>query len=329
MMIQSWLAWSEPLSLLIALGIDAWYGDPVALYRKVPHPIVVIGKVIAWADRQFNRESDAPRRRRDAGIALVVVLVAAALLIGAAIQVLLLAQPLGWLWVAIVMSAFIAQRSLYGHVADVARATELSGLEGGRLAVAKIVGRDPHRLDRAGVSRAAIESLAENFSDAVVAPVFWTLLLGLPGLIAYKAINTADSMIGHRSPRHQDFGWAAARLDDVVNWPAARLSALLMILGALLLPSADAPRACAVTLRDARHHRSPNAGWPEAALAGALGFALNGPRAYHGVPTDEPWTNETGRKILDVPDIWQALRLYLRACGLLGLGVAVVAVIAH
>jgi adenosylcobinamide-phosphate synthase len=328
-MIQYWLDWSEPLSLLIALLIDAWYGDPVALYRKVPHPVVVIGKVIAWADRHCNRESDAPRRRRNAGIVLVLALVAAALLLGGLIQALLLALPLGWLWLSIVMSAFIAQRSLYGHVADVARAIEVSGLEGGRLAVAKIVGRDPNRLDRGGVSRAAIESLAENFSDAVVAPVFWALLLGLPGLIAYKAINTADSMIGHRSPRHRDFGWAAARLDDAVNWPAARFSALLMALGALLLPGGDATEACAVTARDARRHRSPNAGWPEAALAGALGFALNGPRAYHGVPTEEPWTNETGRKVLDAPDIWQALRLYLRACLLMGVGVAAVAVIAH
>jgi adenosylcobinamide-phosphate synthase len=328
-MIQYWLDWSEPLSLLIALWFDAWYGDPVALYRKVPHPVVVIGTVIAWADRHCNRESDAPRRRRNAGIALVVVLVVAAGLIGGLIQALLLALPLGWLWLSIVMSAFIAQRSLYGHVADVARAIEVSGLEGGRLAVAKIVGRDPNRLDRGGVSRAAIESLAENFSDAVVAPVFWAVALGLPGLIAYKAINTADSMIGHRSPRHRDFGWAAARLDDVVNWPAARLSALLMVLGALLLPGADAAEALAVTARDARRHRSPNAGWPEAALAGALGFALNGPRAYHGVPTEEPWTNEPGRKVLDAPDIWQALRLYLRACLLMGVGVAAVAFIAH
>jgi adenosylcobinamide-phosphate synthase len=328
-MLQSWLAWSEPLSLLIALAIDAWYGDPVALYRKLPHPVVVIGNAIGWADRRFNRDGDAPLRRRNAGVVLVIVLVAAALAVGAGIQALLLALPLGWLWLGIAMSALIAQRSLYGHVADVARAIEVSGLEGGRLAVAKIVGRDPNRLDRAGVSRAAIESLAENFSDAVVAPVFWTALLGLPGLVAYKAINTADSMIGHRSPRHQDFGWAAARLDDVVNFPAARLSALLMILGALLLPGADGPRALAVTLRDARNHRSPNAGWPEAALAGALGFALNGPRAYHGVPTDEPWTNESGRRILDAPDIWQGLRLYLRACLLLGIGVAALAVIAH
>jgi adenosylcobinamide-phosphate synthase len=328
-MLQSWLDWSEPLALLIALGIDAWYGDPVALYRKVPHPVVVFGKVIAWADARFNRESDTPRRRRNAGIALTIALVVCALLVGGTIQALLLCLPLGWLWLGVVMSAFIAQRSLYGHVADVARAIEVSGLEGGRLAVAKIVGRDPNRLDRGGVSRAAIESLAENFSDAVVAPAFWALLLGLPGLIAYKAINTADSMVGHRSPRHRDFGWAAARLDDVVNWPAARLSALLMALGAFLLPGGDGSQAFAATVRDARRHRSPNAGWPEAALAGALGFALNGPRSYHGSPTDEPWTNEAGRKVLDAPDIWQALRLYLRACLLLAAGVVAVAIIAH
>jgi adenosylcobinamide-phosphate synthase len=329
-MFQSWLVWSEPLSLLVALGIDAWIGDPVALYRKVPHPIVILGKVIAWADRHCNRESDAPRRRRNAGTAFIVALVSAALLIGWLIQALLLSLPFGWLMLALVMSAFIAQRSLYGHVADVARAIEVSGLEGGRLAVAKIVGRDPNSLDRAGVSRAAIESLAENFSDAVVAPAFWALILGLPGLITYKAINTADSMIGHRSPRHRDFGWAAARLDDVVNWPAARLSALLIGLGALLLPGADAPQALVATLHDARRHRSPNAGWPEAALAGALGFALNGPRAYQGVPTEEPWTNQqAGRKVLDAPDIWKALHLYLRACLLLGLGAAAIAIIAH
>jgi adenosylcobinamide-phosphate synthase len=328
-MFESWLAWSEPLSLLIALGIDAWFGDPVALYRKVPHPIAVIGKVIAWADQRFNRESDAPRRRKNGGVALIVILTVASLLLGWLMQTLLLCLPLGWLWLAIVMSAFIAQRSLYGHVADVARAIEVSGLEGGRLAVAKIVGRDPNRLDRPGVSRAAIESLAENFSDGVVAPVFWALLLGLPGLIAYKTINTADSMIGHRSPRHRDFGWGAARLDDIVNWPAARCSALLLTLGSVFMPDANAGRAVTTIRRDARFHRSPNAGWPEAAMAGALGFALNGPRSYGGIPTAEPWTNEAGRKILDAPDIWQGLRLFVRGCGLLAAVVAAVAVIAH
>jgi adenosylcobinamide-phosphate synthase len=256
-------------------------------------------------------------------------MVAGAAVLGWVLQTLLLMLPLGPLWLAIAMSALIAQRSLYGHVADVARAIEVSGLEGGRIAVARIVGRDPDRLDRAGVCRAAIESLAENFSDAVVAPVFWALLLGLPGLLAYKAINTADSMIGHRSARHRDFGWAAARLDDGVNWPAARLSALILVLAAFLLPGSNPAEAFAAVLRDARRHRSPNAGWPEAALAGALGFALNGPRAYGGVPSAEPWTHASGRQALDVPDIWQALRLYLRACLLLVAGIALLVFIAH
>ncbi|HVM83035.1 MAG TPA: adenosylcobinamide-phosphate synthase CbiB [Candidatus Binatia bacterium] len=328
-MIDRWLAWSAPAPLLLALAIDAWAGDPVAVYRRLPHPVSVIGGVIAWADRSFNRESDAPRRRRTAGAIFVGFLVAAAVLLGWLVQRLLLGLPLGWLWLALVMSAFIALHGLYTHVADVARAIEVSGTGGGRIAVARIVGRDPNRLDRAGVCRAAIESLAENFSDGVMAPVFWALLLGLPGLIAYKAINTADSMIGHKSTRHRDFGWAAARLDDLANWPPARLAALVMAIAALLMPGASAPDAFAAIGRDAKRHRSPNAGWPESALAGALGFALNGPRAYGGVPTEEPWTNEAGRKLLDAPDIWDALRLYTRACLLAGAAVAVLAFIAH
>ncbi|HEY4163813.1 MAG TPA: adenosylcobinamide-phosphate synthase CbiB, partial [Dongiaceae bacterium] len=294
---------SQPLALLLAIGIDAWYGDPVALYRIVPHPVALIGRFIAWADASFNRESDTESRRRRAGIELTVALVLGAFLIGAAIQWLLLALPLGRLWLAIVMSTLIAQRSLYGHVADVAGAVEVSGVEGGRIAVSRIVGRDPNRLDQAGVCRAAVESLAENYSDGIVAPVFWALILGLPGLLAYKAINTADSMIGHKSPRYRDFGWASARLDDLVNLPAARLSALLLTLGALLLPGASAAGALTAVFRDARQHRSPNAGWPEAAMAGALGFCLNGPRFYGGQPSGDGWMNENGRKSLDAPDI--------------------------
>ena len=328
-MLHGLLALSAPTALLLALAIDAWFGDPPRLYRRMPHPAALIGTVIAWADRAFNRESDTARHRRAAGIALTATLVAAAIAIGWAVQVMLLRLPLGWLWLALVMSVFIAQQSLYRHVADVATALEVSGVNGGRIAVARIVGRDPNRLDRAGICRAAIESLAENFSDAVVAPVFWALLFGLPGLIAYKAINTADSMIGHRSPRHLQFGWAAARLDDAVNWPAARLSALAIILGAFLMPGANPAQAVLATQRDARRHRSPNTGWPEAALAGALGFALNGPRAYHGVATDEPWTNGHGRKALDAPDVALALRLYIRACLLVATGTAVAAFIAH
>jgi adenosylcobinamide-phosphate synthase len=328
-MLKSLLAHSAPAALLLALAIDAWFGDPPRLYRRVPHPAALIGKVIAWGDRACNRESDTAKHRRAAGTGMVAVLVVGVVAVGWSLQALLLSLPLGWLWLAIVMSVFIAQQSLYRHVADVAKALEVSGLDAGRIAVARIVGRDPNRLDRAGICRAAIESLAENFSDAVVAPVFWALLLGLPGLIAYKAINTADSMIGHKSPRHRDFGWAAARLDDVVNWPASRLSAVAMGLAAFLMPGGDPTGAFTAVKRDARRHRSPNAGWPEAALAGALGFALNGPRSYGGFAADEPWTNESGRKALDAPDVWLALRLYLRACLLIAAGIAVAAFIAH
>jgi adenosylcobinamide-phosphate synthase len=328
-MYERLLALSTPGALLVALAIDAWIGDPPRLYRRVPHPAALIGRVIAWGDRSFNRESDTARHRRAAGLTSVTILVVGAILVGWALQALLLGLPLGWLWLAIVMSVFIAQQSLYRHVVDVALALEVSGVEGGRMAVARIVGRDPNRLDRAGICRAAIESLAENFSDAVVAPVFWALLFGLPGLIAYKAINTADSMVGHKAPRHRDFGWAAARLDDLVNWPAARLAALVLALGAFLLPGADPAGAFATIRRDAGRHRSPNAGWPEAALAGALGFALNGPRFYGGIAADEPWTNESGRKALGAPDIWFASRLYIRGCLLIGVAVAALAIIAH
>jgi adenosylcobinamide-phosphate synthase len=320
---------SQPLALLLAIGIDAWYGDPVALYRIVPHPVALIGRFIAWADGGFNRENDTESRRRRAGIELAVALVLGAFLTGAALQWLLLSLPLGQLWLAIVMSTLIAQRSLYGHVADVAGAVEVSGLEGGRIAVSRIVGRDPNRLDKAGVCRAAVESLAENFSDGIVAPVFWALILGLPGLLAYKAINTADSMIGHKSLRYRDFGWAAARLDDLVNLPASRLAALLLTIGALLMPGANAAAAISAVFRDARHHRSPNAGWPEAAMAGALGFCLNGPRFYGGQPSGDGWMNENGRKLLEASDIRQALRLYLRACILLAIAVALVAFFTH
>ncbi len=183
---------------------------------------------------------------------------------------------------AIAASTLIASRSLYCHVRDVAAALETGGLEAGRAAVSRIVGRDPQTLDSAGVARAAIESLAENASDGVAAPVFWFALLGLPGLAAYKAINTADSMIGHRTPRHEAFGWASARLDDLVNLPASRLTAALFALAALL-HKASARGALQAVLRDARRHRSPNAGWPEAAMAGALGLRLAGPRCYGGV----------------------------------------------
>jgi adenosylcobinamide-phosphate synthase len=306
---------TRPASLLLSLAFDAVFGDPEALNRRQLHPVHLIGRVIAWADARFNLESYTPGRRRNRGAWTIAGLVVGALVLGYGIQAALLALPLGWLWLALVMSTLIAQKSLYDHVAAVASGLETGGLGGGRLAVARIVGRDPEALDQPGVSRAAIESLAENFSDGVVAPVFWAALLGLPGLLAYKVINTADSMIGHKSPRHLQFGWAAARLDDLLNLIPARLAGLITCAAAWVLPGADPLGAWGAMRRDARHHRSPNAGWPEAAFAGALGLAIAGPRVYHGELVQDHWMNEGGRPHAAAPDIRMALRLFIRACG--------------
>jgi adenosylcobinamide-phosphate synthase len=305
---------AHSLVLPLSLALDAVFGDPEALNRRQLHPVQLLGRVIAWADMHFNLESDTPGRRRNLGTWTVIGLFLGALILGSLAQAILLALPLGWLWLALVMSTLIAQKSLYDHVAAVASGLETGGLGGGRLAVSRIVGRDPESLDQAGVSRAAIESLAENFSDGVVAPVFWAALLGLPGLLAYKVINTADSMIGHKSVRHLHFGWAAARLDDLVNLVPARLSGLITCAAALLLPGADAHGAWQAMRRDARRHRSPNAGWPEAAFAGALGLAIAGPRVYGGDLVQDHWMNEGGRPHAAAPDIRMALRLFVRAC---------------
>jgi adenosylcobinamide-phosphate synthase len=219
----------------------------------------------------------------------------------------------------------LAGRSLYDHVAAVAVAFERHGLAAARAAIKKIVGRDPESLDEAGLSRAAIESAAENFSDGLVAPALWFALLGLPGMLACKAINTADSMIGHRSPRYRDFGWATARLDDLVNWPAARLSGLLIALAAPLAGGAIG-EALRTMFADARKHRSPNGGWPEAAMAGALGIRLLGPRTYGGSVADDPFLNAAGRDATPA-DIWRALRVYLGAWAIFFLAVLLLAVL--
>jgi len=296
--------------------IELCAGYPQALSHAIGHPVTWIGRLIAALDRLLNRDTADAYRRRGAGIVAILLLLGIVGAIAFVVERELLRLPFGLIGGAVVASTLIAQRSLHQHVADVATALEQGGVIAGRAAVAKIVGRDVGALDAAGVARAAIESLAENFSDAVVAPVLWMAIAGLPGAALYKAINTADSMIGHHTPRHEAFGWAAAKLDDLVNLPASRLSALLLVAAAMLSKNAAAAAAWRAVLRDASHHRSPNAGYPEAAMAGALGLSLAGPRVYGGVIIDDA-TMGDGRRDATAADIRRALRLYRYADAIL------------
>lgn len=305
---------SVSLVVLIAgLALDAVFGDMPILFRLVPHPVVLAGRAIAYFDRKLNREKRSEGVRRFRGIVTVLVLVGAAAALGWAVAFVFRSGLVGAAVEAFVIAVLVAQKSLFDHVAAVARALDRGGLEAGRDAVRHIVGRDPRSLDTHGVVRAAIESLAENFSDGVVAPVFWYLLLGLPGLFAYKMANTLDSMIGHRGPRYRAFGWAAARFDDLVNLVPARLSGLLLALAALFAKGGRPGRALLVMVRDGRKHRSMNAGWPEGAMAGALGLALAGPRRYAEGVVADPWIGD-GRARAGIFDIGRALALYRLAC---------------
>jgi adenosylcobinamide-phosphate synthase len=297
---------------LAALAAEAAVGYPDRLHRRVPHPVVGLGALIDAGERWLNRSDRSPRARRLSGIATVAATAGVAALAGLAASRLpgpapVLAATLG-----------LAQRSLYDHVAAVAKALEADDLPAARTAVGMIVGRDTATLDASGVAAAAIESLAESFNDGVVAPAFWLALAGLPGLYAYKAVNTADSLIGHKEPRWKDFGWAAARTDDVMNLAPARLA------GALIATAGGPGNVLGgwkTMLRDARHHASPNAGWPEAAMAGALGVRLGGPVSYEGVMTHRPVFGDGPAP--DVADLGRALGIYARACGLLWAAIAI------
>jgi adenosylcobinamide-phosphate synthase len=293
---------------LFAMLIELCIGYPERLVRVIGHPVTWIGALIGGLDRLFNRDM-TPALRRLAGILAVALALGVVGAISFVVQWQLLRLPFGVVPVAVLASALIAQRSLHRYVANVASALELQDLDAGRKAVSHIVGRDTARLDRAGIARAAIESLAENFSDGIVAPVFWLVVAGLPGAALYKAINTADSMIGHRTPRYADFGWTAARLDDLVNLPASRLAALLLILASVLRDDASAGAAWRAVRRDAARHRSPNAGYPEAAMAGALGLSLAGPRFYAGIRVEDAFMGD-GRRETEAKDIRRALALY-------------------
>ncbi|GLS75824.1 cobalamin biosynthesis protein CobD [Oharaeibacter diazotrophicus] len=306
-----------PLLLAAALLVEAAAGYPDALYRRIGHPVTWIGALIAALDRTLNRPADPFAVRRAAGVAALLALVAVPVTAALAVErglVALFGPVAALVPLAVVASSLLAQRSLHDHVAAVRDGLRAGGLPAGRRAVSMIVGRNPERLDEAGVCRAAVESLAENYSDGVVAPALWLGVGGLAGGVFYKAVNTADSMIGHRSERHRAFGWAAARLDDLVNLPASRLAALLVVLAALG-PGTSARGALAAVHRDARHHRSPNAGWPEAAFAGALGFALAGPRVYGDTLVDDGYMGN-GRRDLGADDVDRALVLYRRTLAL-------------
>lgn len=300
---------------LLALLIEASAGYPDAVFRRIGHPVTWIGALIASAERSWNTPGRPDLARRSLGVVLVLVLLGVSIIAGWALAMVagLVAHGAGILLAGAAASTLLAQRSLDEHVRAVAAALERDGLDAGRRAVSLIVGRDPDQLDDAQVCRAAIESLAENFSDGVVAPLVWLTVGGLPGGIAYKAINTADSMIGHRTERYRCFGWAAARTDDVINLPASRLAALWLILAAAILPRTDGTAAARAVWRDAGKHRSPNAGWPEAAMAGALGLRLAGPRVYAGKLVDDHWMGD-GRAEATAADVRAALGLYRLAC---------------
>lgn len=302
---------ADPIALA-ALGLDAAIGWPDALYRRIGHPVGMFAWVIDFCEERWNRPGYGDDGRRSLGVATVALLV---ILVGGSAWVLqhFLIVWLGpWGWIAAVALAWpaLAQRSLFDHVRPVAAAMDAGDIAGARLAVGMIVGRDTQTLDEAGVARASIESLAESFCDGVVAPLFWLLLLGLPGVWTYKAINTADSLIGHREERWRAFGWAAARTDDLLNLIPARLSGVLVCIAGA--------GGWQTMWRDAGRHASPNAGWPEAAMAGALGIRLAGPVTYEGILLDKPWIGD-GSPLAEAQDIRRALTIYVRASALLWL----------
>ena len=311
---------AAPFILLLALALDALIGDP----RWLPHPVRAMGWLTGLLDHALNWERHGEAIRAILGAVAVLLVVGASAAAGWAVAHHAVAIGWGWLAELALVVALLAQRDMADHMVRVARALD-HGVEPAREAVRHIVGRDLRTLDEHGIARAAIESGAENYSDGVVAPAFWYLLLGLPGLLAYKAINTMDSMIGHRSPRHHAFGRAAARIDDAVNWVPARIAGGLIALAALVVPGGQPGGALRTMVRDASRHSSPNAGWPEAAMAGALGLALLGPRQYEGEAAgDEAWLGD-GRRDATAHDLRRTVWVFAVACALVAVLTAAIA----
>ncbi|MEL6596997.1 MAG: adenosylcobinamide-phosphate synthase CbiB [Pseudomonadota bacterium] len=299
------------MSLVLALCLDALFGEPKALWNRLPHPAVLMGRAVGWIDKKVNKGG----ARRLRGTLAFALLCSAALALGFALQ----AVP--GAFVDVILAAILfAHKSLVQHVLDVADGMRLSLAEGRRM-VARIVGRDTSEMDQPAIARGAIESAAENFSDGVIAPVFWFAIGGLPGLLLYKVTNTADSMIGYKTPRHAQFGWAAARFDDALNWIPARITAALIAVSHLDFGSLSAIRADAVL------HRSPNAGWPEAAMARVLGVALAGPRSYDGQVQDFPFVNASGQKDIGPEQIEASVRALWQAWIVVLVGAVLIAML--
>lgn len=300
--------------MAIAIFIDAVWGDPKQIYNKIPHPIIWIGNLIGYLDKKLNHPQDTAQRQKRNGFITLGVTITLPCIMGYWIQKILFkvfSKPIAYLFSGIIGSIFIARRSLYEHVQNVSNALEQHDVNIARNEVSQIVGRNTSQLDSSGIARAAIESLAENFSDGVTAPIFWGCIGGLPGIIIYKAINTADSMIGHKTNKYRYFGYAAAKTDDYVNYPASRLSALWIILAASRKPMHDLK----AVIKDAKKHNSPNAGWPEAAMATCLSIYLAGPRQYKETIVNTAWIG-SGRKKIDQKDIQKSLRIFLSACNI-------------
>jgi adenosylcobinamide-phosphate synthase len=304
------------LILFLAIILDMLVGDPDWIWRKFPHPVVGFGKVISVLDQYLNRVRDNRSMRKKLGILALVIMLSLALIIGLLLSALF--QQLGLIGFAIeivIVAVLIAQKSMSDHITAIIEPLSKGNIEGARQAVGMIVGRETSQMDASDVTRSSIESLAENFSDGVVAPVFWYALLGLPGILMYKMLNTADSMIGHKTVEHEDFGWASAKLDDLANWLPARISAILIALAALIsIGVLSFKNAVWTVLNNASLHRSPNAGWPETAMAGALNVVLSGPRTYDGHVTLEPYLNPTGRLKLTHIDLENAHKLFWLSC---------------
>ncbi len=309
-----------PAAMLVALIVDVCVGWPNGLYRAIGHPVGWIGRVISAAEQSMNRGNGSARRAK--GSLLVLVLVGFVWLVAWRICQFLPGGLAEAILTGILAWPLVAARALHVHVANVGQPLEHGDIEGARAEVSKIVGRNPQSMGEGAIGRAALESLAENSSDGVIAPLFWGAIFGLPGIAVYKTINTLDSMIGYRNDRYREFGWAAARLDDLVNLVPARLTGLL-ICGAAVGVRRTTFRTM---LRDAGRHRSPNAGWPEAAMAGALGVRLSGPRVYDDRETDDPWLNPVANDPR-AEDIGRGLRLYRRAVGSFGAILLILAVI--